>query len=179
MISLLSLIWQSLLSLRFNLEARQREILQALQSLQDGQRAIHRQLAQVLDTLIPGPAVKLVFTVHLDDGTSHEAKEMETIRDDQKQTLSIQPIDDKKKPALVDGVPTWASSDETVVTVAAAADGMSAEVVGVAPGTARVVVTADADLGSGVTPLTGVQEYTVTAGAATTLSITAAPPASQ
>jgi hypothetical protein len=179
MISLLSLIWQSLLSLRFNLEARQREILQALQSLQDGQRAIHRQLAQVLDTLIPGPAVKLVFTVHLDDGTSHEAKEMETIRDDQKQTLSIQPLDAKKQPALLDGAPVWASSDETVVVVVASSDGLSAVASGVSPGTARVVVTADADLGSGVTPLTGSLDYTITAGQAATIDIAAAPPASQ
>src|SRR4051812_10098629 len=63
------------------------------------------------------------------------------------------------QPAPVDGVPVWASSDETVLTVVAAADGMSATVNTVAPGgPARISVTADADMGSGVTTLTGVSE---------------------
>jgi hypothetical protein len=60
--------------------------------------------------------------------------------------------------ASVDGVPVWASSDETVVTVTAGADGMSAVIDTVAPGTARVTVTADADLGSGTQELVGVTE---------------------
>lgn len=62
------------------------------------------------------------------------------------------------RPARVDGVPVWASSDETVITVVAAADGMSAVIDTVAPGTARVTVTADADLGAGVETLTGVSD---------------------
>ncbi len=62
------------------------------------------------------------------------------------------------QPANVDGVPVWASSDETVLTVVAGADGMSAVIDTVAPGTARVTVSADADLGAGTVPLTGVTE---------------------
>ena len=63
------------------------------------------------------------------------------------------------QPAPVDGVPVWASSDETVVTVVAAADGMSAVVSSVAPGgPARVTVTADADTGTAVSTITGVTE---------------------
>ena len=61
-------------------------------------------------------------------------------------------------PAPVDGVPVWASSDETVISVTAAADGMSATAPAVAPGTARITVTADADTGAGVTTITGVSE---------------------
>jgi hypothetical protein len=60
--------------------------------------------------------------------------------------------------ARVDGVPAWASSDATVLSVQVAADGMSAAVMTVGPGTARVSVSADADLGAGVTTLTGVSE---------------------
>ena len=101
------------------------------------------------------------------------------MRDDQKVLLTIAPVDAKGKPALVDGAPTWASSDETVVTLEVASDGMSAVASGVTPGTARVVVTADADLGSGVTPLSGSVDVTITAGAAVSITITAAPPASQ
>lgn len=62
------------------------------------------------------------------------------------------------QPASVDGVPVWASSDATILTVAAAADGMSAVVNTVAPGVGRITVTADADLGAGVTTITGVSE---------------------
>lgn len=61
-------------------------------------------------------------------------------------------------PAAVDGVPVWASSDETILTATPAADGMSALVSTVAVGTARVSVTADADLGAGVVTITGVSE---------------------
>lgn len=60
--------------------------------------------------------------------------------------------------AAVDGVPAWASSDETVIVVLPAADGMSAIVSSVAAGTARVTVSADADLGAGTVPITGVSE---------------------
>lgn len=61
-------------------------------------------------------------------------------------------------PAAVDGAPVWATSDATILTVTAAADGMSALVSTVAAGTARVSVTADADLGAGVSTITGVSE---------------------
>lgn len=66
--------------------------------------------------------------------------------------------DSHGQPAAVDGVPVWASSDETVLTAAASADGMSAVVDTVAPGVARISVSADADLGAGVVALTGVSE---------------------
>jgi len=63
------------------------------------------------------------------------------------------------------GVPVWASSDETVLTVTVAADGMSASVQTVAPGLARISVTAEGDPTPGVDVLTGVSEdVTVTLG---------------
>lgn len=62
------------------------------------------------------------------------------------------------QPAPVDGIPVWASSDSTVLTVNVAADGMSATVDTVGAGTARISVTADADLGTGVSTITGVSE---------------------
>lgn len=78
-------------------------------------------------------------------------------------TLTI--TDSKGRPAAVDGVPVWASSDDTVLAVTPAADGMSAAVDTVAPGTARVTVSADADLGAGTVPITGVSEdVNVTSG---------------
>lgn len=79
----------------------------------------------------------------------------------------------------VHGAPVWASSDETVATVTAAADGLSAVVKGNAPGSGRVTATADADLGEGVKPIIGTLELTVTAGAASVVEITAGPPEEQ
>lgn len=74
-------------------------------------------------------------------------------------TLTI--TDSRGNPATVDGVPVWATSDATVLTVTPAADGMSFDVNTVAPGTARLTVTADADLGSGVSTITGMSEDVV------------------
>lgn len=77
--------------------------------------------------------------------------------------LSI--TDAHDRPAPVEGAPVWASSDETVLTVVVAVDGMSGDIMTVAPGTARITVTADADLGSGVETITGVSEdIVVTSG---------------
>jgi hypothetical protein len=81
-------------------------------------------------------------------------------------TLSI--TDSRGRPARVDGVPVWASSDETVLVATPAADGMSAVVDTVAVGTARITISADADLGNGVQPITGVSEdVNVTQGPST------------
>lgn len=90
-------------------------------------------------------------------------------------SVALTITDSRGRPAAVDGVPVWASSDETVLTVVASADGMSAAVDTVAPGVARITVSADADLGAGVTPITGVSEdVNVTAGpssAASTIAL--------
>lgn len=83
-------------------------------------------------------------------------------------------------PATVDGIPVWASSDETVVTVTASADGMSATIPCVAPGTARITVTADADLGAGTVTITGVSEDIIVtvdpANAASVVTLNLGPP---
>jgi hypothetical protein len=177
-------ILSAISSLGVRMDARFAEIKHTLQSFVDGQAAIQVQLALIKDTLIPGPAVRLSFTATLEDGTISEDIMAFTLRDDQKVLLSIQPLDAKGKPDAVDGAPTWASSDETQVTVLAAADGLSATASGVAPpadptALARIVVTANADLGSGVTPITGSLDLTITGGSAATITITPGTPANQ
>jgi hypothetical protein len=85
------------------------------------------------------------------------------------------------QPATVNGVPVWASSDATVISVAAAADGMSAAVPCVAPGTARITVSANADMDSTgvVIPITGVSEDIIVsadpAAAASVMTLTLGP----
>lgn len=88
--------------------------------------------------------------------------------------LTIMDTQVPPKPAMVDGVPVWASSDETVLTVVPGTDGMTAVVSTVAPGTGRITVSADADLGAGVIPITGVSEdITVALGASHMASVMA------
>lgn len=168
MLSILLRLWQAM-----------GETKKLLQKILDREQAILDQLQQIQDILTPGPAVALVFTARFEDGTIEEGVSNVNLRDDQKVALTIQIVDKKGKPALVDGVPVWAGSDDTVLTVEAAADGMSAEVTAVAPGSGRVVVTADADLGAGVTDLTGTLDFTVAPGGAVAITITPGTPEDQ
>ncbi len=73
-------------------------------------------------------------------------------------TITITTADGK--PAKVDGPVVWASSDETILTVDPAADGLSGVINAVAASDtpARVTFTADADLGPGTATITGVTE---------------------
>lgn len=102
---------------------------------------------------------------------------MLTLTDIQKVHLTIAPVDAAGNPAPVDGIPSWSSSDESVLTVSAAADGMSADAVTVGPlGNAQVNVSADADLGEGIETLTGTLDVEVVASQATSLGISAGVP---
>jgi hypothetical protein len=90
-------------------------------------------------------------------------------------TLAIK--DKFGNPASIDGVPVWASSDETILTVAPAADGMSAVATPVGPaGSAQVNVSADADTGSGSKEITGLLAVDVVAGDATVVELQAGTP---
>ena len=103
---------------------------------------------------------------------------MATLTATQQLTASINPKDRKGNAAQVADV-TWASSDETVATVVPSADGKSALVVAGAPGSGRITVNADADLGEGVSPLIGELAIDVTAGTATVIDVTAGAPEEQ
>jgi hypothetical protein len=94
-----------------------------------------------------------------------------TISQDQKLRIRLNPKTDKGKPSRVDGTPTWESSDEAVVTAEPQDNGLSCIVVAQGPGTARVTVTADVDLGPGVQTLTDTVEITVSEPFATDLGV--------
>ena len=99
------------------------------------------------------------------------------LTDVQEARATIAPKDRAGNDAPVDGTPTWASSDESLVTVTPAEDGMSADVITVGPlGTAQVTVTADADLGDGVTSLTGTLDVEVIASEASSLNVSVGTP---
>lgn len=79
-----------------------------------------------------------------------------TITDEQKVNVTLAPTTDAGSPAKLDGAPAWevTSGDATVTP---AADGLSADLVsGAIAGDSVITVTADADLGQGVTTITEV-----------------------
>lgn len=89
-------------------------------------------------------------------------------------TVSVAFVDAKGKPAKVDGVPTWAASDATVIDgLTPAADGLSA-VLHVADniGVSQLTVSADVDLGSGVDSKGFVDTVSVIAGDAVAANFT-------
>ena len=99
------------------------------------------------------------------------------LTDEQKVTLSIQPKTAAGNPAPVDGIPIWSSSDETILAVVSAPDGLSATATTVGPvGSAQVNVSADADLGAGVRTLTAILDVQVIAAEAVSLAINAGTP---
>ncbi len=100
------------------------------------------------------------------------------LTDAQKVALAIQPKDASGEPATLDGAPTWLSSDETVVSVVAAPDGMTAEATttGVL-GAATVTVTGQGDLtGGGSDTISETIDITVEAGVASALNLSAGVP---
>jgi hypothetical protein len=125
-------------------------------------------------------AADFVFTAKFEGQKPQKGITMLQLTDIQKCDLSIQIVDAKGNAAPVDGAPVWSSSDESVATVAAAADGMSAVVTAAgALGTCQVNVGADADLGTGVTTITGTLDVSVVASQATTVTINTGTPTNQ
>jgi len=99
------------------------------------------------------------------------------LTDVQKCALGAAFVDAKENPASVEGVPVWAVSDASILTVAAAADGVSAVITAIGPlGPSQVSVTADADLGEGVVPVVGVLDVIVAASQAVSAAISAGAP---
>lgn len=96
------------------------------------------------------------------------------LKDIEKVALSVTPVTAAGNPAKVDGAPAWSSSDESVVTVEAAADGLSAYAISTGKlGTAQVNVKADADLGDGVKEIVGTLDIEVQASEAVSLGVNA------
>lgn len=81
--------------------------------------------------------------------------------------VSFKIVDGRGRPAAVDGEPVVASSDETVARVAAEgavgdeAGTYNMKIESVAPGTARISVTADADVSDQASEVVGYLDVTV------------------
>lgn len=99
--------------------------------------------------------------------------------DDQRVSLSVQPVDAGGNPALIDGAPEWEviGATPSILTYQPADDGLSCdlETTGLI-GTAQVRVSADARIGPDVRSISGILDIEVEAGEAVTLNIAAGTP---
>lgn len=87
--------------------------------------------------------------------------------------VTVEFLNSLENPVGVDGVPTWLSSDETIATVAASADGMTATIRTTgAIGSCQITVRGDADLTSGTIDIVGVLDVVVTASGAVQVNFT-------
>lgn len=100
---------------------------------------------------------------------------MASITATQQFTATPQFLDRKGNPAPVDGIPTWAAENPTVITLVPSADGLSALIKAQGVGVSKYNVNADADLGAGVRPVIGEGTVTVTPGEAVTVAIAEGP----
>lgn len=100
------------------------------------------------------------------------------LRATQNVDIAVDEITDKKgNPATIQD-PTWASSDESIVTVVGS--GLTATASAVGPlGTATVTLTGDADLGEGVKPITGTLDVEIVAGDAAVFNLVPGTPSEQ
>jgi len=157
------------------LQVIERQLAHLFQQNQDQDEV----LARILAAVEPLPAVGFTFTVESEGQITLGATQYD-MTNSQQLTATIQPVDKKGNPAAIDGVPVWASSDETIITVVPASDGLSAVVAAVGPlGSAKVSVTGDADLGPGVSSIFGTLDVTITQGQAVGFKITAGEPTEQ
>lgn len=102
-----------------------------------------------------------------------------TITDSQKFTASVSAVDAKGNAAAIEGPAHFVVSDASLLSLANVSN-LSADVLAVGPlGHAQLVVSADADLGTGVRNIGGVLEVTIVGGAATSLSIATSAPVEQ
>jgi hypothetical protein len=80
--------------------------------------------------------------------------------------VRISYLDARGNQAVVDGVPVWESSGG-LLNVVPDADGLGATITPNGPvGSGQLSVTADADLGSGVSQLVTLEDFTIVAGRA-------------
>lgn len=99
---------------------------------------------------------------------------MALIKPNQKLPISISIQDSRGNPARVDGIPAWSVSNPDLASVEAAADGMSALITPIGPlGSFQAKIEADADLGSGITPLIGALDCEIVAGDASIINMVA------
>lgn len=135
-------------------------------------------------TTLPSSATTLLWTVGpITEQAGLHGPTRDTpmiqLTDTQQVAVSVSAVDKKGAPASVQSV-AFSSSDSSVAAVVAdTADQSKAVVVAGLPGTAQIQVSADADLGDGVSLISGTLDVTVVGGQAVSLSVSAGTPVEQ
>jgi hypothetical protein len=137
---------------------------------------ILKELTEIKEAITPVTASHIKFYVKVDG--HYERKVHMILKVTQKVPVTLAITDVKGNPALIDGMPKWALTDESLATLVASEDGMSAVLTPVGPfGALKIQVSADADLGEGVTAILGELEVDLIAGDAAVVSLAAGTPA--
>lgn len=109
-----------------------------------------RSLADQLDAAVPGPPV-VAFPILFSDGEEFAVGSITVGDDAQPLTASVTFKDAKGYDTQPSGVPQWSSSDDSVASVEASADGLSATVTVGAPGAAVIEVSETDESGEEIT----------------------------
>lgn len=97
---------------------------------------------------------------------------MAAITATQQFSATLNPKDRRGNPAVLDGVPTWAVENPTVISIEPSADGLSAVIKAQGVGESNYNANGDADLGAGVRPIIAQGHVVVSRGEATVVEIT-------
>ncbi|MFA5766819.1 MAG: hypothetical protein WC919_02770 [Candidatus Paceibacterota bacterium] len=99
------------------------------------------------------------------------------LKDNQRVTINVSPVDAKGNPAQVDGAPVWAVVGPGIVTLEPSTDGFTCVATTTGElGTTQLTVTADADVGEGIQTISGLLDVEVVGGVAVSLAIAAGVP---
>lgn len=156
------------------------QILMDLLKLQIGQAEIQShlrrqdvKLRRLLQRTRPlDYAVTMVFTVVDMAGNISEGLDHMEVKIQQKFTCSVEFQDQAGNVATVDEPPEWSVDPDGILTLEPSEDGLSVVVKSeTKAGSAQVLCKADADLGEGVTEITGMLSVTVLPGDAVTVTL--------
>lgn len=147
----------------------------ALDSLVHEMRLLNKSLRKIAEEINPSNAAQISFWVDV-DGNPQRTVHMVLKVSSPTKRFSIKIGDKFRNPAQVDGAPKWSLTNESLATVVAADDGMSAMVTPLGPvGSCKIQVHADPDLTSAVADLFGEMDLDLIAGDAVSIDISADP----
>jgi hypothetical protein len=130
-----------------------------------------RELARQIELAAPGPPALIVYLWRTEEGVSTMPLNIKDT--DADPTASIAVLDVDGNATTPDDVPAWSSSDESVATVAAAADGLSATIAKTGTTGATVIGVSSTRSSDGVV-LSGGDTLTVEPSEESTIAVTLA-----